>query len=205
MASLPPFEDIIDVNQPSLYISLACIAFNPTFWNLVARNEYRNKTITKLFRGNAYYGCYALAITIFGLGLLRDTLYRHALFSQPESSLIPQNIATPLAIALFAIGQTLVLSSTLALGITGTFLGDYFGILMNHRVEGFPFNILSDPMYDGSTMCFAAAALWYGRPAGLFVTAFVHIVYGFALQFEGPFTDAIYAAKAKKQDKEEKN
>lgn len=36
--ALPPFEDIIDVNQPSLYISLAAIAFNPLFWNIVARN-----------------------------------------------------------------------------------------------------------------------------------------------------------------------
>ena len=100
---------------------------------------------------------------------------------QPASSVIPRGIATPLAIALFVVGQTLVISSTLVLGITGTpprsrrpsnpfpinlslqgtFLGDYFGILMDHRVEGFPFNLLSDPMYDGSTMCFAATALWY--------------------------------------------
>jgi len=205
MASLPPFEDIIDVNQPSLYICLASIAFNPIFWNIVARNEFRNKTITRIFGGNAYYGCYALAITIFSLGMIRDGLYHDALLYQPQSSLIPQNIATPLAIVLFAIGQTLVLSSTVALGITGTFLGDYFGILMDHRVEGFPFNILSDPMYDGSTICFAATALWYGRPAGLFITAFVYIVYGFALQFEGPFTDAIYAAKAKRDSEQKKD
>jgi hypothetical protein len=46
--------------------------------------------------------------------------YHDALLYQPQSSLIPQNIATPLAIVLFAIGQTLVLSSTVALGITGT-------------------------------------------------------------------------------------
>lgn len=63
-------------------------------------------------------------------------------------------------IIMFAIGQIFVLTSTYALGITGTFLGDYFGILMNHRVEGFPFNVLSDPMYVGSTLCFAATALW---------------------------------------------
>ena len=62
---------------------------------------------------------------------------------------------------LFVLGQTFVLSSTYALGITGTFLGDYCGILMDHRVEGFPFNILENPMYTGSTMCFIATALWY--------------------------------------------
>ena len=41
----------------------------------------------------------------------------------------------------------------------GTFLGDHFDILMDHRLEGFPFNILRDPMYVG-TICFAATALW---------------------------------------------
>ncbi|KAF9516676.1 hypothetical protein BS47DRAFT_1327191 [Hydnum rufescens UP504] len=197
--TIPPFEDIMDVGKPSLYIALAFIAFNPTYWNIVARNEYRNKTITKIFKGNAYYGCYFLAVTIFSLGIFRDSLYTMALLDQPKYDIIPPSISAPLAIALFVIGQTLVLSSTYALGITGTYLGDYFGILMDKRVEGFPFNILTDPMYDGSTMCFAAGALWYQRPAGLFITAFVYIAYGFALQLEGPFTDAIYSARAKKQ------
>ena len=38
---------------------------------------------------------------------------------------------------LFAVGQLFVVTSTWSLGITGTFLGDYFGILMDHRVEGY--------------------------------------------------------------------
>ena len=61
---------------------------------------------------------------------------------------------------MFGLGQLFVITSTLALGITGTFLGDYFGILMDHRVEGFPFNVLNNPMYVGSTLCFTATALW---------------------------------------------
>lgn len=47
------------------------------------------------------------------------------------------------------------------LGITGTFLGDYFGILMDEMVTGFPFSVLKNPMYDGSTMNFIAVAIWY--------------------------------------------
>ena len=39
--------------------------------------------------------------------------------------------------------------------------GDYFGILMDARVTGFPFNICSDPMYVGSTLNFVAEALRY--------------------------------------------
>jgi methylene-fatty-acyl-phospholipid synthase len=122
-------------------------------------------------------------------------------------------------VLLFSIGQTFIVTSTWALGVTGTFLGNYFGILMDHRVEGcvvhcstcfvadllpcsFPFNVLHDPMYVGSTMCFARTALWYARfallfsgfiltlyryerPAGLFITPYVYIVYIVALRFEG--------------------
>lgn len=40
-------------------------------------------------------------------------------------------------------------------------------------------------MYVGSTMCFAATALWYERPAGLLVTAYVYVVYLLALKYEG--------------------
>lgn len=42
-----------------------------------------------------------------------------------------------MAAVLFAVGQLFVITSTWSLGITGTFLGDYFGILMDHRVEGY--------------------------------------------------------------------
>lgn len=42
---------------------------------------------------------------------------------------MPYNLHIALPVVLFTIGQTLVITSTWALGITGTFLGDYFGIL----------------------------------------------------------------------------
>ncbi|KAG6335096.1 hypothetical protein ID866_3985 [Astraeus odoratus] len=165
------------------------------------RSSQRNKSITRLFGGNAYYGCYFLAVLIFGFGLLRDHLYMHALMDQPRIPLLPEPYATVVPATVFIIGQVFVLTSTLALGITGTFLGDYFGILMDHRVEGFPFNVLRDPMYVGSTLCFAATALWYERPAGLLVTLYVYIVYTVALRFEGPFTDMIYSHRSGKEKK----
>lgn len=86
--------------------------------------------------------------------------YERALKDQPHHVILPAPFDTLVPAVLFLAGQTFVLTSTWALGITGTFLGDYFGILMDHRVEGFPFNVLRDPMYVGSTMCFAAGALW---------------------------------------------
>jgi len=188
-------SNLIDLSKPSLYIALASIAFNPTFWNIVAQNEYHNRTITKLFGGNSLYGCYALAVTIFVLGIIRDTLYTRALQDQPKLYLFSTSFFQSLAAFLFASGQILVLTSTYALGITGTYLGDYFGILMKDRVETFPFSVLRDPMYVGSTMCFFGGALWYARPAGIFISIFVWIAYMVALRYEGPFTDRIYSER----------
>ena len=67
-----------------------------------------------------------------------------------------------------------------ALGVTGTYLGDYFGILMDSKVEGFPFNLsiaMGSPMYTGSTLCFLGMTLWTGRGAGLVLTALVAVAY----------------------------
>ncbi|KAG8990786.1 Phosphatidyl-N-methylethanolamine N-methyltransferase [Tulasnella sp. JGI-2019a] len=198
---LQEFKWLIDIDQPSLKLSLASIVFNPTFWNYVAQNEYHEKTITKLLGGRRYLGCYLLAITIFSLGIIRDYLYHQALENQPKFDIIPYEYAKPLAYVLFGVGQLLVLTSTWALGITGTYLGDYFGILMDHRVTGFPFNIMENPMYNGSTLCFFAHALWSRAPAGLIISQFVYIVYAVALTYEGPFTSMIYSKRASESKK----
>lgn len=182
---------LIDLSQPSLYISAASIAFNPIFWNIVARQEYNTHFLTRIFR-SPYYGCYALAITIFSVGILRDHLYNEALASQPLYPPIHQPL---IAYGLIAAGNVLVLSSMWALGVTGTYLGDYFGILMDEMVEGFPFNVTGAPMYWGSTCSFLGWALLKGRVAGLLLTAEVFVMYLIALQFEDPFTAGIYAKR----------
>ncbi|KAJ7784081.1 phospholipid methyltransferase-domain-containing protein [Mycena metata] len=194
-------ESLVDFNQTSLLVSLFSIAFNPVAWNIVAQNEYRNKTITRLFGGNARYGCYFLAVMIFSFGMFRDSLYHRALLDQPQHAILPASLNTIVPAVLFLVGQVFVVTSTWALGVTGTFLGDYFGILMDHRVEGFPFNVLRDPMYVGSTMSFAATALWLERPVGLFITVYVYIVYILALRYEGPFTDIIYSKREERRAK----
>ncbi|KAF2722582.1 phospholipid methyltransferase [Polychaeton citri CBS 116435] len=186
---------LIDLKQTSFWISAATILFNPTFWNTAARSEYHNKTITKLFGGNSRYGCYALAVTIFSLGIFRDILYERALRDQPAHSALLTPVSKGLAVALIASGNVLVLTSMWALGVTGTYLGDYFGILMDHIVTGFPFNVSSSPMYDGSTMSFLGTALWFGKPAGVALAFLVLVVYRIALTYEDPFTAEIYARR----------
>ncbi|KAI0407171.1 methylene-fatty-acyl-phospholipid synthase [Xylaria palmicola] len=188
-------DQLVDFSQKSLFVSALAIAFNPLFWNIVARQEYHNKVLTKLFGGRAQTACYALAATIFSLGLVRDGLYERALRHQPSHPLFETTGAQCLAYALIAAGNILVVTSTWALGITGTFLGDYFGILMDSIVTGFPFNVTDAPMYHGSTCSFLGTAILYGRPAGVLITVWVYIVYQVALSYENPFTAGIYAKR----------
>jgi len=126
------------------------------------------------------------------LGIFRDHLYNTALGDQP---IYPPVHQPWLAYGLIATGNVLVLSSMWALGVTGTYLGDYFGILMDEPVTGFPFNITGAPMYWGSTLSFLGWALLKGRVAGLLLTAEVLVMYLIALQYEDPFTAEIYAKK----------
>lgn len=132
---------------------------------------------------------------IFSIGIIRDTIYERALRDQPTHEALTSPVSQALAVALFASGNVLVLTSMWALGVTGTYLGDYFGILMDDMVTGFPFNVTSSPMYTGSTMSFLGTAFWYGKPAGVLLTALVYVVYQIALSFEDPFTSKIYAER----------
>lgn len=189
--------DYLDMSKTSLTVALLAIAFNPTAWNIVARNgKYARADrhwaglLTKrdgrvqeqdhhaYLRGEPALGLLFPGRNDFllwnhsGFTVSRPTgppsvccsaferRYHRALADQPTKAILPEPLATVVPVILFLVGQTFVVTSTWALGITGTFLGDYFGILMDHRVEGFPFNVLRDPMYVGSTMCFAAGALW---------------------------------------------
>ncbi|ODQ79328.1 hypothetical protein BABINDRAFT_8281 [Babjeviella inositovora NRRL Y-12698] len=198
MEFVTEFFSKIDYSQKTFKYSLFLICFNPTFWNVAARLEYEDKTLTKFARGNARYGCYGLAVAIFSLGIYRDFIYELALRTQPVMDALTHPLIKVLAVLIFLSGNVLVLSSMWALGVTGTYLGDYFGIMMDERVTGFPFNICSNPMYDGSSLCFLGTGLYFGKPAGIFTSFFVFLVYRFALLYEEPFTAMIYAKRDQK-------
>ncbi|KKK25160.1 phospholipid methyltransferase, partial [Aspergillus ochraceoroseus] len=159
--------------------------------------EYRSQVLTRIF-GGPYYGCYFLAVVIFSLGILRDHIYHLALENQPYYAPVHQPL---LGGALFAIGSVLVLSSMYALGVTGTYLGDYFGILMDGPVTGFPFSVTGSPMYWGSTLNFLGVALYRGKVAGVLLAAEVFVLYWVALRWEDPFTAEIYAKRERERAK----
>ena len=119
--------------------------------------------------------------------------YTLAVASQPKLHIVSPTISTILGLLCTAVGTTFVITSTYRLGIVGTYLGDYFGILMKERVTAFPYNVTSSPMYDGSVLNFLGLAIKEQSPAGLLLTLLVWIVYRVACRFEEyfPFSSTI--------------
>ncbi|XP_786598.3 phosphatidylethanolamine N-methyltransferase [Strongylocentrotus purpuratus] len=145
-----------------------------------------------------------LAATIVFLALVRSRRFQLAIGTQYTWALLETDLVWMIGTGLLAVGIILVISSFFALGFYGTYLGDYFGILMEEKVTCFPFNIVGDPMYWGSVLEHLGIALQSASPSGLFLTAVVASMYIIAMQFEGPFTSKIYAEKALEESKKTK-
>lgn len=190
------FSQYVDFKEYNFLFAVACIIFNPLFWNVVARWEYRSHALSRLF-GSPYIGCYSLGAVIISLALYRSHCFTEAMAFQPQSDYLKRQEFYYMGAALVAVGGVLVISSFLALGFVGTYLGDYFGILMDKKATGFPFNVMENPMYWGSTANYLGLALLNSSPAGLVLTAVVTICYKVAILFEGPFTEEIYRKKDK--------
>nr|XP_019938292.1 PREDICTED: phosphatidylethanolamine N-methyltransferase [Paralichthys olivaceus] len=185
----------------SFCIAIIAIIFNPLFWNVVARWEHRTRRLSRLF-GSPYLGCYCLGFIIILLNVYRSHSMTVAMKSQARWDVMDRTEVFYTGVALMGLGTLLVVSSFLALGFTGTFLGDYFGILMDEKVTGFPFNIIENPMYWGSTANYLGLALIGASPVGLVLTAIVAVVYKVALRFEGPFTEQIYQERSQRHKHE---
>lgn len=193
---LQHFKNGINWSDPLVWLAIAHITFNPMLWNISARLEYKQKTLSRIF-GSAKAACYVLAATIFSLGLTRNFLVIVTVTRQLslEAYLGPETVSIMKIVGTLSIigGLVLAISSMFRLGVTGTYLGDYFGMLKESRVTAFPYNIVDNPMYTGSTIAFLGLAIRAMSPIGLLLTIYIHIVYTVALKFEEPFTDKIYS------------
>ncbi|ESO83462.1 hypothetical protein LOTGIDRAFT_133377 [Lottia gigantea] len=183
-------DAIINLKDVNLLIASGCIIFNPLYWNIVARWECRSRAISRKL--GAKVGCSLLAATILVLGIVRDWRFGEAIVTQPRWHVMEQQWIWALGYVTVSMGTILVLSSFLRLGFFGTFLGDYFGILMDERVIGFPFNIINNPMYWGTSLNFLGYAVVQASPVGIILSALVAIVYKIAIIYEGEFTTRIY-------------
>lgn len=193
---------LVDWGDRNLYISAACIIFNPLYWNVVSRTEYKYRILTSLI-GSPILATYLFGSSIFLLGLYRDWRFTEAALSQPKWDLLQSDVAYWLGVVLIVAGMFFVLTSYYHLGFTGTFCGDYFGILMEDKVTDFPFNVMDNPMYWGSTMNFLGWALIRRSQAAMLLSVLVLVVYLVAaVYFEEPFTEKIYKEKDAKDKRQ---
>ncbi|XP_065765635.1 phosphatidylethanolamine N-methyltransferase isoform X1 [Muntiacus reevesi] len=185
----------VDLSEPHFVAAVLAIVFNPLFWNVVARWEHKTRKLSKAF-GSPRLACYTLGGAILLLNILRSHCFTQAMLSQPRMQSLDNPAAYHVGLALLGVGGVFVFSSFLALGFTGTFLGDYFGILKEARVTMFPFSVLDNPMYWGSTAIYLGWAIVHASPTGLLLTAVVALIYMVAILYEEPFTAEIYQQKA---------
>jgi methylene-fatty-acyl-phospholipid synthase len=192
---------------PSITVAAAAVAASPMIWNIVARNEYRRHTMTKLV-GDKYVACYLLAAWIFFSSLVRDYFFLAAVQANAALVVAPEALASGLwagGTACIAVGLVLVVTSFWRLGITGTYLGDHYGIFMDARVTAFPFSVLENPMYVGAVLAFLGQALQYNSAVGVALAVWVHVVYEVATKvYENPFTAKIYAKLEQDKQKAKK-
>jgi phosphatidylethanolamine N-methyltransferase len=209
--------------QQSAYLDLASaraityIIAAPLLWNVLARLEYYTSVWSRLCRGRRRFACLLLACWVFSFSLYRDLVVLEAMqtsavrlppFPQAFIPAVVWRFCTPRTIAsavdavawaAFATGLVLVTTSFLQLGLFGTYLGDYFGILKPSKVSGFPFSHFEHPMYDGSSLLFLAEALFERSTLGLLLTLLLFAMYRIATIWEGSFTNYIYANRARQR------
>jgi hypothetical protein len=160
--------------------------------------EYYFKVLRTICCGSRYTACYAFGTWIFCFCVYRNLAVDWAIQAQSHapllpasahqllSSLLPPSLAVSadalhslLGGLVLACGSVLVVSSMWKLGFTGTYLGDYCGIYMDAMVQGFPFNTMRNPMYNGTTLCFLGHAImcvrvhaWTRTMPGLYLNSF---------------------------------
>ncbi len=173
-------DSIVNLNDSHLHVAALAIVLAPTIWNILARIEYYTHLLTKIALNNPYYGCYLLTAWIFYFSLYRDYLFAfafhfflsfffqnflcrftQAIEHQPKLAVLDNSIVLVVGYILMAAGSVFVVTSMYQLGVTGTYLGDYFGILMDNMVTSFPFNVMNNPMYDGSSLVFLGQSLTF--------------------------------------------
>ncbi|XP_075188814.1 phosphatidylethanolamine N-methyltransferase [Anomaloglossus baeobatrachus] len=96
----------------------------------VARWEYHTQALSRFF-GSPYIACYILGALIILLAIFRSHCFTAAISSQPHSWILERPEFYYVGVALVASGGALVITSFLALGFVGTYLGNFLHFSKN--------------------------------------------------------------------------
>lgn len=194
-------EFSLEVLQWKTLIPCILVMLNPVFWNIVSRVEYKTGVLSNVF-GGPKKGVTVLAVGILTLNYFRTSLFHKVMDTHSACEPLQNDFCTALGYLLVAVGAVFVLSSSYRLGFFCSFMGDYFGILLDSRVTGFPFNVVDDPMYVGSGLVYLGFAFQHASMFGFLLALCISLSYAIALFYEEPFTAKIYSeANAKEKTK----
>lgn len=185
-------ENPVDIFDWKMFLVCGVVMLNPLFWNTVSRFEYKTRAVSRVL-GGPKRGVVALAGGIVSLNYVRTSVFNKAVDAHGSWALLDHEAFVLLGTALVLVGAVFVIASSWRLGFYCSFMGDYFGILLNERVTGFPFNVLDDPMYWGSTLVYLGLALRHASLVGVLLTGCIGASYAVGIYFEEPFTAKIYA------------
>lgn len=150
-----PYVDLYDHN---LALAIIATALPPLVWNIIGPLEYYTKIPSRLSI-RPIIGVYLSGAIIAALSVLRSALFIVAIRGQEKLSYFDTSMFHATGGFLAVWGVSMFLGAYYRLGIRGTYLGDYFGFLMDHKISAFPFSICNNPMYDGSSLMHLAEAI----------------------------------------------
>ena len=186
----------VDIYNKTLLISIVMIIVCPVTFYLIARWEFQTKFFTKIVGDNR------LAADIFAHIVIQMGIFRNFIFSKAIKEQVAYPIdeeyklwVTMLGYGIIFFGISLVYLSYYRLGIYGIYYADSFGILCKEKVTAFPYNVIDNPLYIGSTSVFLGLAILHNSPTGLLLTVLVWFMYKLASLMENPMTDLIYSVE----------
>ena len=186
------FETIASLTLLSSILIIAA----PAVWNSIGRLEYSTKMISKAF-GSNIKGCYFLTILVMIVSRTRDIVFAIVVLQSQNQYYMPSGLNYMIGITMFVVGLMFVITSNNKLGLLGTHMGDHFGIYLDAKVTSFPFNVLENPMYTGSSLAMLGFALIFNSWTGIKLAAFAFMIYNlYSKLYEEKFTSYIYEQKA---------
>lgn len=189
---------VSELLQWKTVLTCGAVMFNPLFWIGLSKLEYYTRVVSRTC-GGPKQGVVALAIGIILLDCVRITLFHNAIDEYGTWDPMKDEVVfSAFGYLLIMVGTVLGFASFWRLGFFCCFLGDHFGILLDEKVTGFPFNVVADPMYWGSVLFHLGITINNASLVGLLLTTCIGLSYIIAVLFERPFTENIYAEKAAK-------
>eukprot|EP00045_Choanoeca_perplexa_P023000 m.11593 g.11593 ORF g.11593 m.11593 type:complete len:250 (-) comp9851_c0_seq1:100-849(-) len=188
------------LSQPSAIVSILVTLASPVFWNLIPR--YLGEPMIKAF------GSRRIAMLIFALYVMVTSFYREVVFvdaieEDPVKTFAMFKsldaftldlVTDKLGWAVTVFGLVLSSSAMYRLGIFGTYMGEFFGVMLKEKITSFPFSHFNNPMYLGSSLFHVGLALQAQSPVGAALALWVFYTYYLAGAYEGPLMQTMYAS-----------